>query len=158
MILFVYFLVSEFIPDFFALDYSFMMTLIIKDDTNKSEENLVRIELIIFFIICLLKIFQLDQEAQTNKYKRFSITSTDDLKESLVKTARFSQFKRNKNDFMITASQFNVLESIYSRSNGLGNIYKANYNSHEVTVRQLKFDRLSRYDLEGLSNDMEELM
>ena len=59
---------------------------------------------------------------------------------------------------MISANDFNLLESIYSRSNGLGNIYKANYKSNEVTVRQLKFDRLSRYDLEGLSNDMEELM
>ncbi len=41
MILFIYFLVSEFIPDFFALDYSFMMTLIVKDQSIKNEEVIV---------------------------------------------------------------------------------------------------------------------
>jgi len=59
---------------------------------------------------------------------------------------------------MISPTQFNLFENIFSRSNGLGNIYKANYSNKEVAVRQLKFDRLSRYDLEGLSNDMEDLM
>jgi hypothetical protein len=59
---------------------------------------------------------------------------------------------------MISSNHFNLLENIFSRTNGLGNIYKANYSNKEVVVRQLKFDRLSRYDLEGLSNDMEDLM
>ena len=41
MILVVYFLVGEYLPDLFALDYSFMMTLIVKDRSVKDEEILV---------------------------------------------------------------------------------------------------------------------
>jgi hypothetical protein len=62
------------------------------------------------------------------------------------------------NNMMLKSSEVNLLESIFNRKNGLGTIFKANYQSEMVTCRQIKFDRLSRYDLEGLYKDLEEIM
>jgi len=49
-------------------------------------------------------------------------------------------------------------ELIGTRKNGLGRLYKAYYKDVEIADRIICFDRLSRYDLEGLSIDIEEIM
>ena len=49
-------------------------------------------------------------------------------------------------------------EIIGTRKNGLGKIYKAQYKEFEIAARIITFDRLSRYDLEGLSKDIDEIM
>ena len=52
-----------------------------------------------------------------------------------------------------------VLEEIInSRKNGLGKIFKSFYKDSEIADRIIVFDRLSRYDLEGLSKDIDEIM
>jgi hypothetical protein len=69
------------------------------------------------------------------------------------------EVKRTKsaNDIIVPSAKIALLEAISTKKYGFGSIYKANYNKSEVCVRNIKFDRLSRYDLEGLQKDMEEI-
>jgi hypothetical protein len=81
------------------------------------------------------------------------------------KNYRFSNYtssheknKKTLGDIIIKkSSEIQLLEQIHHRKNGLGLIFKSSYNNKEVSCRVIKFDRLSRYDLEGLSKDMEEI-
>jgi serine/threonine protein kinase len=58
---------------------------------------------------------------------------------------------------MIKKSDLNLLEILHNKKNGLGMIHKSIYLNNEVACRVITFDRLSRYDLEGLQKDIEEL-
>jgi hypothetical protein len=46
---------------------------------------------------------------------------------------------------------------IGNKKNGFGKIHKGIHNNTDVCIRNIKFDRLSRYDLEGLQKDLDEL-
>lgn len=61
-------------------------------------------------------------------------------------------------DLLIQRKDIVLLEAFPKRKNGLGTVYKGTYKGMDVTCRQITFDRLSRYDLEGISKDIEDLM
>jgi hypothetical protein len=58
---------------------------------------------------------------------------------------------------MIKKNDINLLEILHTRKNGLGVIHKATYLKSEVACRVINFERLSRYDLEGLQKDIEDM-
>ncbi len=64
----------------------------------------------------------------------------------------------NVNEFFIKSTDFNILEKVHSRKNGFGVIFKATYRNCDVICRSIKFDRLSRYELEDFSTDFQEIM
>lgn len=145
----VYFIISEFIPDLFALDYSLMMTYLKQDeviDDNTSSESI-------------------DLKENDNGMKTISSNSPDSHNNNIAinigggsTSQNINKRKKTLTDIMIKFSDINFLETIYHKKNGLGTIYKAMYLNKEVMCRVIKFDRLSRYDLEGISKDMEEIM
>ena len=51
-----------------------------------------------------------------------------------------------------------IKNEIFSRKNGLGKIHLIQYKEFEVAARVIDFERLSRYDLEGFSNDLDEIL
>lgn len=66
---------------------------------------------------------------------------------------------RKKEDAFMTKINLKVSEEIISsRKNGLGKIFKGFYKDFEIADRIVAFDRLSRYDLEGLSKDIDEIV
>ena len=66
---------------------------------------------------------------------------------------------RKKEDVFMTKINIKVSEEIISfRKNGLGKIHKGFYKDFEIADRVIAFDRLSRYDLEGLSKDIDEIV
>ena len=73
-------------------------------------------------------------------------------------TSSHEKTKKTLGDIIIKKStEIQLQEQIHHRKNGLGLIFKSSYNNKEVSCRVIKFDRLSRYYLEGLSKDMEEI-
>ncbi len=131
----IYFIKSEYLPNFFALDYSFMMTYIKKE---KEKKSIVSLEVI-------SNIIQYEEEIKIN-----SIGSPDTSR-------KISLEIKKKPVNIVKLSEFNLLELIHSKKNGFGNIHKAMLYNTEVICRVVKFDRLSRYDLEGLQRDLEEI-
>jgi len=48
-------------------------------------------------------------------------------------------------------------ELIFSKKHGLGKIYKFECKNKTVATRVIEFERLSRYDLEGISDDIDQI-
>lgn len=64
-----------------------------------------------------------------------------------------------KQEFIIKFKDFKVLSVMFpKRKSSLGEIYKGNLKSLDVSIRMIEFDRLSRYDLEAFNKDMDELL
>ena len=61
-------------------------------------------------------------------------------------------------NFLISIKDIRILDIVYQRKNGMGKLYNALSNKKEMICRLIKFDRITRYDLENLSKDMEEIL
>lgn len=168
----VYFLVTEYIPDFFALDFSFMMTYIKKLDNPANEEFLYNSD-----SEKTLNAMIATSENTSLNSRKVSVTSNPKNDSNLHynaynfnpnnnnnKYARNSNYlinsnRKTLNDIMIKKfDEIQLNEQIYKKKNGLGIIYKATYHSKEYACRVIKNERLSRYDLEGFSKDLDDLM
>lgn len=76
-----------------------------------------------------------------------------------MKTKLRISINRKKEEVFINKADIKILEeTLSSRKNGLGKIYKGFHKEYEIADRIIAFDRLSRYDLEGLSKDIDEIM
>jgi hypothetical protein len=74
-----------------------------------------------------------------------------------VERARSNSKVRAINDLILKFTDIELLETVHKRKYGLGSVTKANFRDQIVACRIIKFDRISRYDLEGLSKDIEEV-
>jgi hypothetical protein len=159
-----YFAVSGFIPDLFALDYTFMMTYIQK-------ESLVEDEYISYknstkMMSSYKTPMQIDGSNTINNSKSHYLSlnsnsnaNIDDINITNKIEPSIPQVERKiVKEFMINFNEIQLTEIIYQRKNGLGSVHKAVLLGIEVACRVVKFDRLSRYDLEGLFKDIEEFM
>ncbi len=76
-----------------------------------------------------------------------------------MKSKSRNSILRKKEDVLINKNKLKVSEEIISsRKNGLGKIYKGFFKDCEIADRVIVFDRLSRYDLEGLSKDIDDIV
>jgi Mg2+/Co2+ transporter CorB len=135
----IYVAVSEFLPVFAALDYTFMLTYIRNSKHRKDSTT------------------SDDEEKNIYSLKKSSIINTPESSRK-VSLLNPELTKKSVSDLMIKFSDLSVLEQIYSRKYGLGSIHKAIYLKNDIICRVIKYDRLSRYDLEGLQKDMEEIV
>jgi len=56
---------------------------------------------------------------------------------------------------LINSKDIELQELMYRRKKyGLGAIFKAKYLIHDIACRVIKFERLTRYEMESLSNDI----
>jgi hypothetical protein len=83
----------------------------------------------------------------------------DGAPNSPVRMSSQDVIRRSKaiNEIIVKSASINLLEVIHNKKYGFGTIHKALFNNNEVYARNIKFDRLSRYDLEGLQKDLDEL-
>jgi hypothetical protein len=64
-----------------------------------------------------------------------------------------------REEILVNKKYFEISEElIFNRKYGLGKIYKSECKKFPVATRVIEFERLSRYDLEGLSNDINQLL
>jgi Zn-dependent peptidase ImmA (M78 family) len=71
--------------------------------------------------------------------------------------------KRNmeikREEILVIKKYFNISEEIiFYRKYGLGKIFKSECKNFPVATRVIEFERLSRYDLEGISDDINQLL
>lgn len=66
---------------------------------------------------------------------------------------------KKKDDILLHKNIILVKDELVGyRRHGLGKIYKGKVNDYDSSIRVIDFQRLSRYDLEGLSNDIDEIL
>ena len=58
---------------------------------------------------------------------------------------------------MINYKDIIMSDIILNSKKSLGMIYKSKLNGNDICCRLLNFDRLSRYDLEAFSKDIDEI-
>lgn len=96
-----------------------------------------------------------------NNTSAFPNSNTNFQKNNMHRLSNYNnaiKSKKSLDDFMIKkCTEIELVEQIFCRKNGLGNIFKSTHNGIDVGCRLIKFNRLSRYDLEGISKDMEEI-
>ncbi|MCQ2816615.1 MAG: protein kinase [archaeon] len=140
-----FFIMTEFIPLYFALDSSIFKTFV---EEEESEENKVE-----------------DEESKVENNKEESGTSS----EALLRNSSSGMEERNTiqsrpsikvDKTKITIQMKDLIlndneEEVFSRKNGLGRILLGKYKDKDVICREIVFERLSRYDLEGVLKDME---
>jgi hypothetical protein len=170
----VYFIISEYLPDIFALDYSFMMTYIKKQTLLSDEErdigntrktsNLQGLE---SFNKAMdspntsskEEFSSEDNTSEANKHILIpSLSIGSQFLQSNTKNKQGETHKKVFEDVLVKLADIQFLEQIHSKKNSLGIVFKSKIKNKECSCRSVKFDRLSRYDLEGISKDIEELM
>lgn len=62
-------------------------------------------------------------------------------------------------EFIISKKDFTIGPELqFKTKHSLGSIYTGNLNNLNIAIRSIEFDRLSRYDLETLNKDIDEIM
>ena len=151
--LIVYFVVTEFLPNFFALDYGFMMTYIKessqetkKKNSSSDNNDLERQNTKLAENISLD--INLNNPHHPNEETSLNLTLSDIDK----------AIGANINEYMIKSADFSLLELVYKTKNSFGSLYRGMFNNSVVMCRVVSFERLSRYDLESFTKDLEELL
>ena len=136
----IYFIVTEFIPLYFALDFSLMKTFI---EVNVNEPPLLS---------------QTEEENVLDPNRNANLFESENESSTQRKSIGRHPSKQTVQNLIIANGSDIVLDQeIFSRKNGLGKLFKATYKGETVCCRVITFERLSRYDLEGISTDIQNI-
>ena len=69
-----------------------------------------------------------------------------------------NSIKLDVKDYLIKEEDLIIGEKIFERKNGLGVIHKGKYKNNDVSIRIIKFDRLSRYNIEDIIGDFDQII
>ena len=137
----VYFIIIEIVPFYFSINFDFSKTFskdelfesLLYGNETREEEKIIDASL----------------------SKRISSHIND------IENNNNNKLTNQKNsiiNYLISFKDISLLNEIYYRKNGLGKIYKGIYKSEEIICRVVKFDRLSRYELETITKDYEHII
>jgi len=129
----IYFIIIEIIPFYFSVSSELSKTFI-KNELNES----------------LLSSNENVDEKLIDDYSKRTTILSNDLESNFSKTKKI----KIKN-YLIPFKDILLKEELFSKKNGLGKIYKGIYNKEEIVCRIIKFNRLSRYELEEIIKDFE---
>lgn len=121
-----YFIVTEFLPDYLVLDYGTMKTFI---------------------------------------KKKISVSLTEALNTSGSKDFNLSKSKEGNGNVVIDINSIQIPfqaltlnDPIYSKKRGLGIIEKGTYIGQDIVCRKITFERMSRYEQEGIYDDIKNIL
>ena len=141
VIVVLFFMLTEFIPVYLSLD-SEMMKTFVKDNSTKDNS--------------LLLPNTSDVENMLNNSQQVFLFESSGIESEIVNKNKLNTPKLDIKDIVIqNENEIAIKNEIHSHKNCLGTIYKGEYKGKEVVCRVIKFDRLSRYDLESVSKDIE---
>ena len=129
-----FFIITEFVPLYFALDFGMMKTFIKRESTAPLNSSID------------------DSEADS----KVALFVSNDSESKI--SARASSKANIQNALITNSSDIELIDEMFSKKNGLGKIYSAKYKGEDVCCRVVLFERLSRYDLEGIYTDLKNLV
>ena len=127
----------------------------------------------------LAKIFIKDEQSQTNDILSNNNNDlNEDLNENLIRNSvdnssmnsvneqelqkgniiNVNNIKKDIKDYLVKEEDITIEDKIFERKNGLGIIiHKGKYKNENVIIRIIQFDRISRYNIEDIIGDFEQL-
>ena len=85
-----------------------------------------------------------------------SLKNDEEIQKGINKTT--NSIKLDVKDYLIKEEDLIIGEKIFERKNGLGVIHKGKYKNNDVSIRIIKFDRLSRYNIEDIIGDFDQII
>jgi hypothetical protein len=140
ILIILFFIILEIVPIFFSLDHNLTKTFM-KDEFRgeqlinpNSEEN--------------GDVLVNDSRTTIQSDRNFSKSSRASIK----------TLKIDIKDYLVEEGDINIGEKQFERKNGLGTIHKGQYKNEDVSIRIIKFDRLSRYNIEDIIGDFKQII
>jgi len=138
ILIIVYFFITEFLSDILAIDTSFVATHIVPEEEDTDNEKSLKSG---------RRLSDVSHNIKDNPLTNNPINFNASLPNSKIEIS----------NFLIESKEISLHNLIYKKKNGFGSIYLATYKNEQVVCRVVKFDRLTRYELESLSNDIQSL-
>ncbi len=144
IIVFIFFIVLEVFPIYFSLENNLAKTFI-KEEHSQSNDLLIQNDL--------------NEDLIRNSVDSSIVGSKNEqeLQKGNI-TINDNQIKKDIKDYLAKEEDIIVEEKLFERKNGLGIIHKGKYKNENVIIRVIQFDRISRYNIEDIIRDFEELI
>ena len=145
ILIFVFFIILEVFPIYLSLEHNLAKTFI-KDDQEQNNESLIQNNNDINEDIIRISVDN----------SNISLKNEQQLKKG--NTIKNNYVKKDIKDYLVKEEDIEINEKIFERKNGLGIINKGKYKDENVIIRIIQFDRLSRYNIEDIIGDFENLI
>ena len=148
LLIFVFFILLEILPIYFSLEHSFAKTFIRDEQINLNENR--------------EKLIQSESDTNSRTSIDIRMSSFPDNAENISNSN--SEIKvevniqKNIKDYLINENEIEMGELMFGKKNGLGELYRGIYQNENVICRVIKFDRLSRYNIENIISDFEKVI
>ena len=143
ILIFIFFIFLEVFPIYFSLEHNLAKTFIKEEHPNETlliQNNDLHGDIVRSSIDNSSSAFKTEQELE---------------KGNNINT---NNIKINIKEYLIKEEDIDIGEKIFERKNGLGVIHIGKYKNEDVIIRIIKFDRLSRYNIEDIIGDFEQII
>ena len=144
IIIFIFFIVLEVFPIYFSLESNLAKTFI-KEEQSQSNDLLIQNDL--------------NDDLIRNSVDSSSVGSKNEQelqKGSII--INTNKIKKDIKDYLAKEEDIIIEDKLFERKNGLGIIHKGKYKNENVIIRIIQFDRISRYNIEDIIRDFEQLI
>ena len=148
ILIFIFFIFLEIFPIYFSLEHNLAKTFI-KEEETQNNESLIQNN---------------NNNNDTNEdIIRISMGSSNlsiknEQESEKRNTINNNNLKKDIKDYLVKEEDIIINEKLFERKNGLGIINKGKYKDENVIIRIVQFDRLSRYNIEDIIGDFEQLI
>jgi hypothetical protein len=137
-----FFIILEIFPIYFSLEHKFSKTFIKEEQQNETLINQNNDE---------------NDNVIRNSTDSSNISSRNEQELQRGNNNNAYNIKIDIKDYFLKEEDLIIGEKIFERKNGLGIIHKGKYKNDDVSIRIIQFDRLSRYNIEDIFGDLEQI-
>jgi hypothetical protein len=144
ILIFLFFILLEVFPTYFSLEDNLVKTFI-KEVHNPSGELVIENN-------------DLNENIIRNSIDDSNLSTRGEQEMQGGNIANSNSIKIDIKNFLVKEEDITIGEKIFERKNGLGIINKGKYKNDDVIIRVIKFDRLSRYNIQDITTDIEQII
>jgi serine/threonine protein kinase len=142
--IFLFFILLEVFPTYFSLEDNLVKTFV-KEQHNPSNELIIENN-------------DLNENIIRNSVDSSTLSSKGEQELQRGSSINSNNIKIDIKNYLVNEEEITVGEKIFERKNGLGINNKGIYKKEDVIIRIIQFDRLSRYNIQDITNDIEQIL
>ena len=147
ILIFIFFIFLEVFPIYFTLEHNLAKTFIKEEQMNEpflQNNDISNADII--------------RNSEGGGGDSTIITTKNETELQKGNISNNNNIKLDIKDYLLKEEDIVIGEKIFERKNGLGIINKGKYKNEDVIIRVIQFDRLSRYNIEDIVKDFEQLI